>query len=83
MNQGEVLVFSFIGYTSQEVKVTNQTELNVVLAESSSTLQEVAVIGSRAGTADDRGRQRLCTSHQVTRIQVTKIASSRRLAVTR
>ena len=47
MNQGEVLVFSFIGYATREVKLADQTELNIALDESESTLQEVAVIGSR------------------------------------
>lgn len=38
-----VLVFSFIGYTSQEVTVGNQSVINVALAESAENLNEVVV----------------------------------------
>ena len=41
-NTGEVLVFSFVGYTKKEVKVTS-SEINVVLTEDTSTLDEVVV----------------------------------------
>ncbi|MFA8433185.1 MAG: SusC/RagA family TonB-linked outer membrane protein [Marinifilaceae bacterium] len=39
------LVFSFVGYTSQEVLVGNQTQINVVLSTSTENLSEVMVIG--------------------------------------
>ena len=41
----DVLVFSFIGYTSQEIAVGNQTNINVNLAEDVQNLQEVVVVG--------------------------------------
>jgi len=40
-----VLVFSFIGYTTQEITVGNQTEINVTLAADIQTLNEVVVVG--------------------------------------
>ncbi len=40
-----VLVFSFVGYTSQEVTVGNQSVINVSLTEDNQTLNEVVVIG--------------------------------------
>lgn len=40
-----VLVFSFIGYSSQEVVYTSQTVVDVQMALNSSTLEEVVVIG--------------------------------------
>ena len=40
-----VLVFSFIGFRSQEVKVGNQTFINVKLEEDTEQLEEVVVIG--------------------------------------
>ena len=46
-----VLVFSFIGFRSQEVKV-NQTFINVKLEEDTEQLEEVVVIGY--GTARKR-----------------------------
>ena len=40
-----ILVFSYLGYQSQEVTVGSQRELQVVLAESLEELEEVVVIG--------------------------------------
>lgn len=40
-----VLVFSLVGFTSQEIQVGNQTVIDLVLRESESLLQEVVVVG--------------------------------------
>ncbi|UZD21731.1 TonB-dependent receptor [Algoriphagus halophytocola] len=40
-----ILVFSFIGYTSKEVRVGNSSQLSVVLEEDLSSLSEVVVVG--------------------------------------
>jgi hypothetical protein len=40
-----VLLFSFIGYTSQEIKVDNQTALSVVMAPDVQSLNEVVIVG--------------------------------------
>ena len=42
---GAVLVFSFVGYLSQEVRVGNQTLVNVNLKADSKVLDEIVVIG--------------------------------------
>ena len=39
------LLFSFIGYTLQEVPVNNQTEINVALEMEATELEEVVAIG--------------------------------------
>lgn len=44
-DQDAVLVFSFIGYASQEITVGNQSQLNVVLLPDIKSLQEVVVVG--------------------------------------
>lgn len=44
-NSTDVLVFSYIGYATKELKVGNNTVLNVTLAEDVSALDEVVVIG--------------------------------------
>ena len=41
----DVLVFSFLGYTSQEVKVGNQKVINVTLMEDAKDLEEVVLVG--------------------------------------
>lgn len=40
-----LLVFSYIGYVTQEITVGNQTVINVTLAEDNKTLDEVVVVG--------------------------------------
>ncbi|UII74625.1 TonB-dependent receptor [Flagellimonas sp. HMM57] len=40
-----VIVFSYIGFSSQEVSVSGQTTINVVLQEDASELDEVVVVG--------------------------------------
>ncbi len=40
-----VLVFSYVGYTTQEIAVNNQTTINVILSENASQLDEVVVVG--------------------------------------
>lgn len=43
---GEVtLVFSFVGYTQQEIVVMDQKQINVTLMESTKELEEVVVVG--------------------------------------
>ncbi|REA62015.1 TonB-dependent receptor [Dyadobacter luteus] len=44
-NSQAVLVFSFIGYGTQEVTTGNQTEINVTLTADQRSLDEVVVIG--------------------------------------
>lgn len=46
VNAGDILVFSYIGYNSQEIKTGNKDmELNVVMKPSSESLEEVSVVG--------------------------------------
>ena len=45
VGQGQTLVFSYVGYQSQEVKVGTSSVINVVLKEDSEVLDEVVVIG--------------------------------------
>jgi TonB-linked SusC/RagA family outer membrane protein len=44
-NKGDVLVFSFIGYLTQEVTVGTETVLNIALAPDVQNLEEVVVVG--------------------------------------
>lgn len=44
-NDDDVLVFSFIGYASQEIRVGSQTNITVNLAEDVLALNEVVVVG--------------------------------------
>lgn len=44
-NESTTLVFSFVGYTSQEVEVGNRSSLSVTLAVDEKALEEVVVVG--------------------------------------
>ena len=44
-NPGETLVFSYIGYLSEEVVVSSQTEVNIKLAPDLQQLDEIVVVG--------------------------------------
>lgn len=44
-NPGEILIFSFIGYATQQITVGNQDKINVALKEDVNKLDEVVVIG--------------------------------------
>ncbi len=45
VDEGQTLVFSYIGYATQEIVITNQTILNVSLQEDGELLDEVVVVG--------------------------------------
>ena len=45
LTDGKVLVISYIGMQSQEVNVAGKTNVNVVLKEDATTLQDVVVVG--------------------------------------
>lgn len=45
VSEGATLVFSFVGYTGQEVAVGNQSTINVSLAADITALQEIVVVG--------------------------------------
>ncbi len=41
----DILVFSFVGFSEQEITVGNQTVINVILKESTRDLDEIVVVG--------------------------------------
>ncbi|GAB3573790.1 TonB-dependent receptor [Spirosoma luteolum] len=44
-NATDVLVISYLGYTTQEVPVSGRTQVSIVLADDNKTLNEVVVVG--------------------------------------
>ena len=65
------LVFSFIGFTSQEIKVGNQSIINVSLMADASTLQEVVV------TALGISRDKRALNYSVQEIKGDKLTAAR------
>lgn len=53
VNQGEILVFSYVGYTVQEIEYTGQATINVSIEEDAAQLDEVVLIGYGATTKQD------------------------------
>lgn len=53
VNTNDVLVFSFLGYKTQEVAVKGRTTINISLAEDKNVLDEVVVIGYGSTTRRD------------------------------
>lgn len=45
VDDGQTLVFSYIGYVSREIKYTGQPTLNVAMNDDTKTLDEVVVVG--------------------------------------
>ena len=45
VKSGQVLEFSYLGFTSKKITVTNQKTINAALTEDASTLDEIVVVG--------------------------------------
>lgn len=70
--EGATLVYSFVGYTRQEVRVGNQTQINVQLEEDIETLAEVVVVGYGTQKKEDlTGSVASVSSESFNRGQVT------------
>lgn len=52
LSEGDVLIFSYIGYETKEVTIEDESYLSVVLASNAELLEEVIVVGY--GTLDKR-----------------------------
>lgn len=53
-NEETVLVFSYVGYSTQEIKVGGQRTINVTLSENSEILGEVEVVAIAYGNQDKK-----------------------------
>ncbi len=62
--KGDILVFSFVGFKQKEVKIKEQTEVNVLLEEDSSSLDEVVVTGYANNNIRIRGVSSLHGNYQ-------------------
>ena len=77
-NTSAVLVFSFIGYHTQEITVGNRTRIDVTMIEDTKVLEEVVVIGYGTRTKKDlTGAISQISSEEITR----KVAMSPEFAM--
>lgn len=73
-SEDDILVISFIGYTSQEINVGSQTNFTVKLAEDQTTLEEVVVVGyGEMRRADLTSAQTSVSSDQIQKTVNTTI----------
>ncbi|KAA5545769.1 TonB-dependent receptor [Adhaeribacter rhizoryzae] len=71
------LIFSFIGYTTQEVPVNNRTTINVTLVDDAQALQEVVVIGYQTIRKQDlTGAASVITPEAAQKVTANTVAES-------
>ena len=46
VSKNDILIFSFLGYKSQEITITNQNEITIKLVPESTTLKDIVVVAS-------------------------------------
>ena len=73
-NLNAILVFSFIGYETQEITVAGQSVINIKMAESIEALEEVVVIGyGTAKRADLTGSVGSMSVNEIQNVSVTNV----------
>lgn len=70
VEKGQHLIFSYVGYDNYELKVTNNTPVEIILKQNSN-LNEIVILGSRTGS-----RSRLESAVPVDAIDVQGISES-------
>ena len=45
VQDGDIVVFSYVGFTTQEITYKGQSQLNIIMTEDASALDEVVLIG--------------------------------------
>jgi len=68
-NLGDVLVYTYIGYVQQEIVVGNNEEINVILTEDASTLEEVVVTAMGISRKSKSLSYSIVSGDQVTTLQ--------------
>ncbi|MBU2525430.1 MAG: TonB-dependent receptor [Bacteroidetes bacterium] len=53
LNSGDVLVFSYVGFTAREITYTGQATIDVVMEEAANQLNEVVLVGYGSSTKKD------------------------------
>jgi hypothetical protein len=76
-DENAVLVFSFIGYQTQEVRVGTQTAIPVQLAQDVTTMQEIVVIGyGEQEKKDLTGAVSVINNKDMAKVQATTVAEA-------
>jgi TonB-linked SusC/RagA family outer membrane protein len=71
------LVFSFVGFTNQEIPINNQTEINLTLADDTSDLDEFVVVGYGLQRKSDlTGSISSIKSKEINRLPVSNVTQA-------
>lgn len=74
---GATLVFSYIGYKAQEVKVGSQNTINVALEEDAAALNEVIVVGyGSQKKSQTTGAISQVSAKQITEMPITSLGQA-------
>lgn len=74
---GATLVFSYIGYKAQEVKVGSQSSINVTLEEDAAALSEVVVVGyGSQKKSQTTGAISQVTAKQISEMPITSLGQA-------
>ncbi len=76
VSSDDVLVFSFIGYKTQEVRVGTQTSIDVVLESDVAQLAEVIVVGAAIKKTDLTGAISQLDGEKLTEVPTTSITQA-------
>lgn len=76
VDEEAVLVFSYIGYQTQEIELAGQTELNVVMESNSATIDELVVVAYGEQTKESVIGAITTMSTDDLKIPVSKISNS-------
>ena len=88
VNSQDVIVFSYIGYITQEVTVGDQTTFNIILKEDTETLDEVVVVGygtmkksDLTGSISSVSSERIASIGTTSRIPILSVLCKEHLPV--
>jgi TonB-dependent starch-binding outer membrane protein SusC len=76
VSTNDVLVFSFIGYTTQEIQVGSQTSIDVSLQPDIAELAEVVIVGASIKKTDLTGAVSTLDGKKLTEIPTTSVTQA-------
>lgn len=76
-SENSILVYSFIGYATQEIAVGNQSVINVIMEETVSALEEVVVVGYATQIRRDLSGSVSTVSNEQLKVSTAPTAISR------
>ena len=69
VNKGNILVFSYVGYITQKITITDQTVINVTMQEDNQVLDEMVVVsyGAKKSRGSRRNRKSQSVAYEISK----------------